>query len=82
MPIHGPFSLIFDLFILIQLLPHLLYPFALLLCRLAVLARALKPDAAQAHVDLVFGVGAVTGNFPKEAVGVAFFEGGDDVGAT
>ena len=68
-------------FILIQLLPYLFYPLALLLGRLAVLARALQPDAAQAHVDFMFGVGAVACDFPQEAVSVAFFEGGDDVGA-
>lgn len=75
------FSLRSHLFILIQFPPNLLNPFPLLFRRLAILARALKPDAAQTHVDFVLGVGAIARYFPEEAVGVAFFEGGDDVGA-
>ena len=59
-------------FILIQFLPHLLYPFPLLLGGLAVLARALKSNAAQAHVYFVFGVGAISGHLPEEALSMAF----------
>jgi hypothetical protein len=68
-------------FVLIQLLPHLLDALALFLGLLAVLPGALEAQAAQAHVDLVLCVRAVAGNFPEEAAGVAFVEGGDDVGA-
>jgi hypothetical protein len=65
-------------FVIIQLLPHLLYPLALLLRLLAILPCALESQAAQAHVDFVFGVGAVSGDLPEEAFRVAFVKGGDD----
>lgn len=54
---------------------------ALLLCILAVPRRPLEPLGAQAHVDFVFCLCAVSRDFPEEAAGVAFVEGGDDVGA-
>lgn len=68
-------------FIRIQLGPDLLNMLALLLRRLAILARPLEPQPAQTHVDFVLGVGAVPGYFPQEAARVAFVEGGDDFGA-
>ena len=68
-----------NLFVIIQLLPHLLYPLPLLLRRLAVLSCALKSQAAQAHVHFVFGVGAISSYFPEETFRVAFVEGGDDL---
>jgi hypothetical protein len=66
------------LFVIIQLLPHLLYPLALLLRLLTILPCALESQAAQAHVYFVLGVGAVSGDLPEEAFRVAFVEGGDD----
>jgi hypothetical protein len=67
--------------ILINLGPDLLDMLALLFGRLAVQPRALEPQPAQTHVDFVFGVGAVAGDFPDEAARVALIERGDDVGA-
>jgi len=60
-------------FVLVQLLPHLLYLLPLLLGRLAILLRPLESQAAQAHVDFVFRVGAIPGYFPDEAAVMAFF---------
>ena len=60
-------------FVLIQLLPHLLYLLPLLLGRLAILLRPLESQAAQAHVDFVFRVGTIARHFPEEALVVAFF---------
>lgn len=68
-------------FILIQFLPHLLDLLPLLLGRLAIQPRPLKPLRPQAHVDFVFRFRTVASYFPEEAAGVAFVEGGDDVGA-
>ena len=66
---------------LVQLGPDLLNLRPLLLRLFPVLPRPLEAQAAQAHVDAVLGVGAVAGDFVQEALGVAFFEGGDDFGA-
>jgi hypothetical protein len=55
--------------------------FALLLGLFSVLPCALDALGAQAHVYFVLCVGAVAGDFPEEAAGVALVEGGDDIGA-
>lgn len=82
LPIHIRKSLLpggINLFVLIQLLPTLLYPLALLLRRLAIQSRPLKALRSQAHIDFIFGVGAVPRDFPDESACMAFFEGSDDV---
>lgn len=60
-------------FVLVQLLPHLLYPLPLLFSRLAIRLCLLKSQPAQAHVDFVFRVGTIARHFPEEALVVAFF---------
>jgi hypothetical protein len=77
----SPPSLYSHSFIRINLRPHLLYPFPLLLGLLPVLRRPLEAQPPQAHVDLVLCVGAVARYFPEEAACVAFVEGCDDFGA-
>jgi hypothetical protein len=68
-------------FVVIQFLPHLLDALTLLLRFLTVLPCTLEAQAAQAHVDFVLCICAIPGDFPEEAAGVAFVEGGDDFGA-
>jgi hypothetical protein len=76
-----PYAPLARSFIRIQLRPHLLDLIALLFRLLPILRRALEALRPQAHVHFIFRVGAVAGDFPEEATGVAFVEGGDDVGA-
>jgi hypothetical protein len=76
---HRPTPL--DSFVLIQLLPHLFDVLALLLGLLSILPCPLEALGAQTHVYFVLCVGAVAGDFPDEAAGVALVEGSDDVSA-